>query len=436
MYTVAFANGSLPANVDQLVAAAGGTIVVRLPEIGGIGVTSVEPDLRDHDVGERRRSRLPDVGGERGSPSESSRGVRASAAASAAHARRSAFARPASRWRGQRRGGGRRSAAGAGRSRLAAVGQDAHERLAQPARTRSTAAGRTCASRSPTRASTQTHPDIQAEPRRRATARRSSPTPRSPRRTSRRSPHEPTIQDFNGHGTWTASAVAAPINRVGISGVAPNVSIVELKTQDANGNGLLLWFDQAMRLRGREAPRHRLVEHRRVRAEVRAAIAREQTATARTTRWRIARSSTRATTVSLVVAAMGNDNLDSRRSANDLDEYVFGVSGRRRGAGRPAAASSACRRPATSTTRRIYSNYGHRRRRRRGARAATRDFQTPPRRHRTAAAARARRLVEHRAASTLRHASLRDDCDRGTAPLRWPAGHVDGDAERRRASPR
>ena len=57
---------------------------------------------------------------------------------------------------------------------------------------------------------------------------------------------EPTIQDFNGHGTWTASAVAAPINGVGISGVAPNVSIVELKTQDANGNGLLLWFDQAL----------------------------------------------------------------------------------------------------------------------------------------------------------------------------------------------
>jgi lantibiotic leader peptide-processing serine protease len=57
---------------------------------------------------------------------------------------------------------------------------------------------------------------------------------------------EPTIQDFNGHGTWTASAVGAPINGVGISGVAPNVSIVELKTQDANGNGLLLWFDQAL----------------------------------------------------------------------------------------------------------------------------------------------------------------------------------------------
>jgi subtilisin family serine protease len=34
-------------------------------------------------------------------------------------------------------------------------------------------------------------------------------------------PSEPTIQDFHGHGTWTISAVGAPINGVDISGVAP-----------------------------------------------------------------------------------------------------------------------------------------------------------------------------------------------------------------------
>ena len=43
IYTVAFASNSLPANVDQLVAAAGGKIVVRLPEIGGLGVVSANP---------------------------------------------------------------------------------------------------------------------------------------------------------------------------------------------------------------------------------------------------------------------------------------------------------------------------------------------------------------------------------------------------------
>ena len=42
-YTVAFSNGALPTNVDKLVADAGGTIVVRLPQIGGIGVVSSNP---------------------------------------------------------------------------------------------------------------------------------------------------------------------------------------------------------------------------------------------------------------------------------------------------------------------------------------------------------------------------------------------------------
>src|SRR5258706_10930187 len=45
VYTVAFASNSLPANVDQLVAAAGGQIVVRLPQIGGLGVVSANPSF-------------------------------------------------------------------------------------------------------------------------------------------------------------------------------------------------------------------------------------------------------------------------------------------------------------------------------------------------------------------------------------------------------
>src|SRR5207244_11844554 len=46
-------------------------------------------------------------------------------------------------------------------------------------------------------------------------------------------PTEPTIQDFHGHGTWTISAVGAPINGIGISGVAPNVTLVEGKVLGA-----------------------------------------------------------------------------------------------------------------------------------------------------------------------------------------------------------
>jgi hypothetical protein len=59
-------------------------------------------------------------------------------------------------------------------------------------------------------------------------------------------PSEPTIQDFNGHGTWCASAVAAPINGVGVSGVAPNVSIVAGKVLSGAGSGLFIWTSQAM----------------------------------------------------------------------------------------------------------------------------------------------------------------------------------------------
>lgn len=59
-------------------------------------------------------------------------------------------------------------------------------------------------------------------------------------------PTEPTIQDFNGHGTWTISAVGAPINGVGISGVAPNVTLVEGKVLNGAGSGQFLWTDQAL----------------------------------------------------------------------------------------------------------------------------------------------------------------------------------------------
>src|SRR5438045_1341204 len=45
-YAVAFNQPSgLPANVDKLIADAGGTIVQRLPEIGGVGVDSSNPNF-------------------------------------------------------------------------------------------------------------------------------------------------------------------------------------------------------------------------------------------------------------------------------------------------------------------------------------------------------------------------------------------------------
>lgn len=59
-------------------------------------------------------------------------------------------------------------------------------------------------------------------------------------------PTEPTIQDFNGHGTWCMSAVGAPINEIGISGVAPNVTLVSLKVLSGAGEGQWIWLAQAL----------------------------------------------------------------------------------------------------------------------------------------------------------------------------------------------
>jgi lantibiotic leader peptide-processing serine protease len=59
-------------------------------------------------------------------------------------------------------------------------------------------------------------------------------------------PSEPDLQDHNGHGTWCLSAVAAPLNGVGISGVAPNVTTLALKVLDRNGDGSFSWIAQGL----------------------------------------------------------------------------------------------------------------------------------------------------------------------------------------------
>src|SRR2546421_7336597 len=59
-------------------------------------------------------------------------------------------------------------------------------------------------------------------------------------------PSEPDVQDHNGHGTWCLSAVAAPLNGVGIAGVAPNVTTLALKVLDKNGGGSFFGIAQAL----------------------------------------------------------------------------------------------------------------------------------------------------------------------------------------------
>ena len=52
--------------------------------------------------------------------------------------------------------------------------------------------------------------------------------------------------DRNGHGSWCLSAIGAPINGVGISGVAPRVRLVALKVLGDNGEGNFLAIARAL----------------------------------------------------------------------------------------------------------------------------------------------------------------------------------------------
>ena len=227
MYTVAFTSDALPANVDQLVADAGGTIVVRIPQIGGIGVVSSNPGFQ------AAMSAVASVAdASRSAATSLQRPVDTSFVSSARTARR------------RNRGTG-----GVGvdpQPEPDPLGAQQWDKMRMNVSSTGSYAV-TTGDHAVKVALTDTgvdvnHPDIAAnldlmESRNFITFGADLPMP---------VPGDDTIQDYNGHGTWTASAVAAPINGVGISGVAPNVSIVELKTNDALGQGNLIDWDNAV----------------------------------------------------------------------------------------------------------------------------------------------------------------------------------------------
>ncbi len=59
-------------------------------------------------------------------------------------------------------------------------------------------------------------------------------------------PNPASWDDRHGHGSWCLSAVAAPINAVGVSGVAPNVTLVALKVLGDTGRGSYLAVANAL----------------------------------------------------------------------------------------------------------------------------------------------------------------------------------------------
>ena len=226
-YTVAFNSpNSLPSNVDQIVAAAGGTITTRIPQIGGIGVTSTNPNFAaqmgaNTTVKAVGQSITTSIGPTMEQPS-------IDADAAAAGSSNGGTNNP--------NNGGTYEPTGPDcatcmpdslgyeqwdKKQMNVPGAYAIQRGRPDVRVFVIDTG-----------ADQTHIDV------------------APNLDVADSvsfvPTEPTIQDFNGHGTWTISAVGAPINGVGISGVAPNVTLVEGKVLNGLGRGQFLWTDQAL----------------------------------------------------------------------------------------------------------------------------------------------------------------------------------------------
>jgi subtilisin family serine protease len=213
-YVVAFQNSSgLPDNVDAMVTAAGGTIVTKVPEIGGIAATSANPNfiaqitanasVKSADVATATALIEPQ---DPTTSSSTNNGGNASPTGSDAQPMPDSLGYE--QWDKKKM-----NATPSGSYAIQQGRKDVHVFVIDTG-------------------VDQNHIDIAAN--------------LDSADSVSFVPSEPTIQDFNGHGTWTASAVGAPINGVGISGVAPNVSLVEGKVLNGAGQGLFIWTDQAL----------------------------------------------------------------------------------------------------------------------------------------------------------------------------------------------
>jgi subtilisin family serine protease len=217
-WVVAFQqNDGLPSNVDSMVSAAGGTIVTKIPEIGGIAVSSSNPNFIAA-IKANKQVKSADIATatqliDPVDPSEQSAD----------------------------NNGGNASPTG---SDLQAMPDNLGYEQWDKKKLNATTTGTYALQRGRRDVRVfvidtgvdQNHPDIQP-----------NLSPQAPAGDSKSFvPSEPTIQDFNGHGTWCASAVAAPINGIGVSGVAPNVTVVSGKVLNGAGSGLFIWTAQAM----------------------------------------------------------------------------------------------------------------------------------------------------------------------------------------------
>ena len=235
-YTVAFSSTTLPSNVDQLVAAAGGAVVDRLTQLGAVSVVSSDPSFA---------SKIAKTTGVVGANLALRTSIFPTGPASAKVNWQNSFGKS-----GQRRHGDGQSLGRDPQPMPDPLGSLQWDKMRMDVSTNGSYRvnrGRNDVVVAFTDTGVDvSHPDIQpnldlADSRSFVTA----PDPSDPGYTL---PEDyATVQDFNGHGTWVTSAAAAPINRIGISGVAPNVTTLALKTQDALGNGFLSDWADAVR---------------------------------------------------------------------------------------------------------------------------------------------------------------------------------------------
>src|SRR2546423_3903960 len=190
-WVVAFQNSSaLPTNVDDMVTKAGGQISIKIPEIGGIAVTSSDPNFGVN-MAANTQVKAVDIATETKliEPSEPTT-------------------------QSADNNGGNYTPTGSDAQPMPdSLGYEQWDKKKLNATTTGTYAIQQ--GRKDVRVfvidtgADQNHIDVAA-----------NLSPQAPAGDSVSFvPSEPSIQDFNGHGTWTISAVGAPINGVGISGV-------------------------------------------------------------------------------------------------------------------------------------------------------------------------------------------------------------------------
>ena len=233
-YVVVFnAPSGLPKDVDRLVVKAGGTVTARLPEIGAIGASSSNPEFAaqvESDPSVKAVSEDNEVQMIPASGSIEPAGVNALESAGGPAEPAGPDPQPGTeplynqQWDKMRMNASATGSYAVQRGRrdvVVGVMDTGVEFFPAP------------------------HPDI--APNLDVARSRSFVVPAgSPPGPADGDPSPAAWDDKNGHGSWCASAVAAPINSFGISGVAPNVTLVALKVLRDDGNGSFLWLAQAL----------------------------------------------------------------------------------------------------------------------------------------------------------------------------------------------